>query len=94
VGSWRAKELRDFQGARAGCKLHGNGGVAEAAWGGRSRGCDGRSGKVGRVVAGRFGQAEAWKRRRGEGGRGEAAWEGRLGTKMVWARREAGERSA
>jgi hypothetical protein len=38
VGSWRLEGLRDFKGARAGWKLHGNGCVVEAAWGGRSRG--------------------------------------------------------
>jgi hypothetical protein len=45
--------LRDFQDARAGCKLHGNGGVVEAAWGGRLRGGGERSCEVGREVAGR-----------------------------------------
>jgi hypothetical protein len=69
--------LRDFWGARAGCKLHGNGGVAEAAWGGRSRGGFGRSSEVGREVVG-----DPDERRRGGGGvgregAGEAAWGGR-----------------
>jgi hypothetical protein len=84
VGSWRAKGLRDFRGARAGCKLHGNGGVAEAAWGGRLRGGDGRSSEVGREVARRYERAEAWRRRHGEGGRGDVAWGGRLGTTVFF----------
>jgi hypothetical protein len=74
--------LRDFRGARASCKLRGNGGVVKAALGGRSRGGDGQSREVGREVARRFGRAEAWWRRRGEGGRREAVWGWRLGTKM------------
>jgi hypothetical protein len=35
VCSCRAEGLLDFQGAQDGCKLHGNGDVVEAAWGGR-----------------------------------------------------------
>jgi hypothetical protein len=90
VCSCRAEGLRDFQGAQAGCKLHGNGDVAEAG----GEGGDGRSSEVWREVAGRSGRAELWWRRRGEGGRREVAWGGRLGTKMVWAQREAGHKSA
>jgi hypothetical protein len=77
VGSCRAEGLRYFRGARASCKLHGNGGVAEASWGERSRGGDGRSSEVGREVTGRSGRAETWRRRCGERGSGEAAWGGR-----------------
>jgi hypothetical protein len=55
-GQWRGFEI---SGVCAGCKLHGNGGVAETAWGGRSWGGDGRSREVGREVVGRSGRAEA-----------------------------------
>jgi hypothetical protein len=53
VGSWQSEGLRDFRGPWAGCKLHGNGGVAQAARGGRLWGCDGRSIEVGREGVGR-----------------------------------------
>jgi hypothetical protein len=47
--------------------------ATELAWGGRSRGGDGRSSKVGREVAGRSELAEAaW-----EGGHGEGVWGGK-----------------